>query len=120
MKKNRIVGIITQGELLFSFVCQDHHFTFMRIGCSPVLGVTIILKAINGFIEGKTSDDKKILIFTNGDIEINNTKDIYTWLYFIAKDKYQQLRDYDGIKFIDALYVMKQSLNQYRLRGIPR
>ena len=103
MKKNRIVGIITQGELLFSFVCQDHHFTFMRIGGSPVLGVTIILKATNGFIEGKTSDDKKILIFTNGDIEINNTKDIYTWLYIIAKDKYQQLRDYDGIKFIDGV-----------------
>ena len=103
MKKNRIVGIITQGELLFSFVCQDHHFTFMRIGGSPVLGMKIILKATDGFIEGQTSDDKKILIFTNGDIEIDNTRDIYTWLYIIAKDKYQQLCDYDGIKFIDGV-----------------
>lgn len=59
MENKRIVGKIMQGELLFSFVCEDHHFTFMRIDSSPVLGMKVILKATNGFIEGQTSDEKR-------------------------------------------------------------
>lgn len=102
MKKERISGKIIQDDIVVSFVCEDHHFTFVRIDNSSVLGMKDILKSKDGFIEGQTSEDKKILIFTNGDIEIRNSRDLYTWLYIVAKDKYQQLDEYDGIQFIDG------------------
>lgn len=96
---NRITGTIRQGKMNVTFFCENHHFTFVRVDDAPLPFVNEIIKAQDGFIEGKTSDEKKILIFTKGDMNIAKTRELYTWLYIIATNKAQALCEYDGIRF---------------------
>lgn len=100
MENRRIAGNIIQGNIVVSFVGEDHNFTFVRADMKscPVC-CCITLKAENGFIEGRTDENKKVLIFTHDDLVIWKTKKLSTWLYIVASDAKQQLSECDGIQF---------------------
>lgn len=100
MENRKITGNITQGNIVVSFVGEEHNFTFVRADMNPSSCSSITLKAKNGFVEGRTDENKKVLIFTHDDLEIRKTRKLSTWLYIVASDSSQQLFECDGIRFV--------------------
>lgn len=100
MENRRIAGNIIQGNIVVSFVGEEHNFTFVRADMNPSSCSSITLKAKNGFVEGRTDENKRVLIFTHDDLKIWKTKKLSTWLYIVASDSNQKLSECDGIQFV--------------------
>ena len=65
MENRRIAGNVIQGNIVVSFVGEEHNFTFVRAYMNPSSCLSITLKAKNGFVEGRTDENKRVLIFWN-------------------------------------------------------
>lgn len=100
MENRRIAGNIIQGNIVVSFVGEEHNFTFVRADMNPSSCSSITLKAKSGFVEGRTDENKRVLIFTHDDLKIWKTKKLSTWLYIVASDSNQKLSECDGIQFV--------------------
>lgn len=100
MENRRIAGNVIQGNIVVSFVGEEHNFTFVRADMNPSSCSSITLKAKNGFVEGRTDENKRVLIFTHDDLKIWKTKKLSTWLYIVASDSNQKLSECDGIQFV--------------------
>ena len=81
--KNAVVtGIIKTDKGNVSFYGEDFKFTFMNADTKEEI---VIDADENGYIWGKTYEDKAIAIYAKQSIIIKGTKVLNTWNYIISR-----------------------------------
>ncbi len=94
-----VTGIINNGSEKIGFYGEGFKFVFMKI---DNWNEKTILKADeNGYIWGRTCEEKVIAIYAQKDLEIKNTLELNTWNYVISKNiiSMDHMKAFNGIRF---------------------